>query len=269
MIILNPVFKSKPGFFMPTKNQIKHINSLKTSKFRKEYGEFIAEGTKVVEELLASEIEVLGLYFTESWIAKNRNMVLPVAAQEVSEAVMERMSQLKSAPGILAHSRIPTLMPMPQTGFGKLSLALDGINDPGNLGTIIRTAEWFGVKDVFCSPDTVEAFHPKVVQSAMGSLFRMHIREIALDKLLHTAAGHHIAVYSAMMNGQNLYTTDLSIDRALVVIGSESHGIRDYLLPFLGRPITIPSFGFTRPESLNASVATALILAELSRRGSH
>ncbi|MBW7847652.1 MAG: RNA methyltransferase [Bacteroidales bacterium] len=251
---------------MLTKNQIKHISSLKIGKYRKESGEFVAEGSKVVEELLASKIEVLGVYVTKNWVAKNRSFNFAFAPEEVSESTMERMSQLTQPPGILAHARIPASKALPKRKFGRLSLALDGINDPGNLGTIIRTAEWFGVNDIFCSPDTVEAFHPKVVQSAMGSLFRMNTHEIALDHLLQDAIGQKVTIYSALMDGQNLYSCKLKAEPVMVVIGSESHGIRHYLTPFLGQAITIPAFNRSRPESLNASIATALILAELNRQ---
>ncbi len=179
---------------------------------------------------------------------------------------MERISQLTSPPGILAVSRIPRSKQLPKDGFKKLSLALDGINDPGNLGTIIRTAEWFGIRNIFCSPDTVEAYHPKVVQAAMGSLFRMNMHELPLAEVLQQAIKQDTTIYGAVLEGQNIYSQPLEIENALLLIGSESHGIRDYLLPFVKQKLTFPAYGRPAPESLNASVAAALMLAEFKRQ---
>jgi TrmH family RNA methyltransferase len=174
---------------------------------------------------------------------------------------MQLISQMKTPPGVFAL----VVLPSPQWKMGdELSLVLDGINDPGNLGTILRTADWFGIQNIVCSTDTVDVFHPKVVQATMGSIFRVNVFYEDLASVLKTARQNDANIYGAVMNGENIFSSNLKTSSALLVIGNESHGIREPLLPLLTHPITYPRFSSNSAnesaESLNAVIATALIL---------
>ena len=234
---------------MITKNTIKQIASLRQQKFRKELGLFVVEGRKMTEELLHSDFETVGLYATEAFLAENPSFS---DAEVVSEMQMEQMSGLD----------------IPQQGeiktSSKLVLALDGIANPGNMGTLIRTAEWFGIHDVVCSMDCVELWNPKTVQATMGSLFRMKVWKTNLADYLHQAQSEGKAVYGALLEGENLFQMKLKTEGVLV-IGSESHGIRADVLPCITHPVTIPRVGGSATESLNAAVAGAILMAEMTK----
>ncbi|PKP54015.1 MAG: RNA methyltransferase [Bacteroidetes bacterium HGW-Bacteroidetes-1] len=257
------------GFFMLSKNRIKYINSLKINKFRKQNAEFIVEGTKLVKELLQSNFNTTGIYITHDWLEENGKLLYNSEFEVVDNKAMKLLSNLSSPPGILAIAGIPSIALSPDSLKDKLSIALDGINDPGNLGTIIRTADWFGIKNIFCSHDTVDAYHPKVIQATMGSIFRVEVIELDLNEFLGKAITSGINIYGALMNGNNIYESNLTDRSSILVIGSESHGIREYLLSSIQHSITVPAYMSddrkTRAESLNASIAAALILAEFRR----
>ena len=241
---------------MITKNTIKQVASLRQQKYRKELGLFVVEGRKMVEELLRSRFTVNALYATEVCLD------LFPQAETVTEVQMSQMSGQDTPPGILAVVSIPKaqrLSPSP-----RFILALDGIANPGNMGTIIRTAEWFGISDIVCSPDCVEIWNPKVIQATMGSIFRANIVEAYLTQFLPEQQRQGRAVYGALLEGENLFEMKDCKD-GVIVIGSESHGIRKEVLPYLSCPITIPRVGASQTESLNASVAAAIIMAELTR----
>ena len=241
---------------MITKNTIKQVASLRQQKFRKELGLFVVEGRKMVEELLRSRFAVKTLYATEAF-----QDIFP-QAETVSEVQMAQMSGQDTPPGILAVVSIPKtqqLSPSP-----RFILALDGIANPGNMGTIIRTAEWFGINDIVCSPDCVEVWNPKVIQATMGSIFRANILEANLTQFLPEQHRQGKAIYGALLEGKNLFEMNGYKD-GVIVIGSESHGRRKEVLPYLSCPITIPRVGASQTESLNASVAAAIIMAELTR----
>ena len=245
---------------MITKNTVKRIASLRQQKFRKELGLFVIEGRKMVSELLRSDFETVGLYATSSYI--DANPTPPLQAEVVSEVQMQQMSGQDTPPGILAVAKIPEKRPLSPTA--KLVLALDGIANPGNMGTLIRTAEWFGLRDIVCSPDCVEPWNPKVVQATMGSLFRVKIGETDLVAYLRQAQTEGRAVYGALLEGENLFSLREK-PKGVVVIGSESHGIRAEVLPCITHPVTIPRIGDSETESLNAAVAAGIIMAELTR----
>ena len=240
---------------MITKNTIKQIASLRQQKFRKELGLFVVEGRKMVEELLRSGFETVGLYATQTFLA---DYPVFAKAETVSEVQMEQMSGQDTPPGILAVVRIP------QQGDIKTSshfvLALDGIANPGNMGTLIRTAEWFGISDVVCSNDCVELWNPKTVQATMGSLFRVKVWKTDLTVFLQKAKDEGKAVYGALLEGENLFQMQAKPE-GIIVIGSESHGIRTEVLPCITHPITIPRVGGSMTESLNAAVAGGIIIA--------
>lgn len=244
---------------MLTKNTIKQIASLRQQKFRKELGLFVVEGRKMVEELLHSDFETVGLYATEAFIASHPTFT---DAETVSEVQMEQMSSQDTPPGILAVVKIPQQSEIKTSS--RLVLALDGIANPGNMGTLIRTAEWFGIHDVVCSHDCVELWNPKVVQATMGSLFRVKVWKTDLATYLQEKTNEGKAVYGALLEGEDLFLMQEK-PQGIVVIGSESHGIRADVLPCITHPITIPRRGDSATESLNAAVAGAIIMAEMTK----
>lgn len=244
---------------MITKNTIKLVQSLKQQKFRKEHGLFVVEGRKMVEELLVSSIETVYLFATERYLVEH-----PVNDQRletVTEVQMSQMSSQDTPPGILAVARIPNPAVIQNKG---MMLALDGIANPGNLGTIIRTAEWFGVKQIVCSNDCVELWNPKVIQATMGSVFRISMIYTDLERYLKEAKDRGQAVYGALLEGENLFKKEGRWADGIIVIGSESHGIRGNILPLLTHPITIPRASGSVTESLNASIAAGIILAAMA-----
>ena len=245
---------------MITKNIIKQIASLKQQKFRKELGLFVVEGRKMTEELLQSGFKVEDLFATERFLTDCPTLF--PNAETVSEVQMSQMSGQYTPPGILAVVRIPQQKTLETTS--PFILALDGIANPGNMGTIIRTAEWFGIHDVVCSPDCVEIWNPKVIQATMGSIFRIHILETNLPNFLSEQTRKGKAVFGALLNGQNLFEMEKPKE-GIIVIGSESHGIRNEVLPCITHAVTIPRKNNSATESLNASVAAAIILAEMTR----
>ena len=244
---------------MITKNTIKQIASLRQQKYRKVLGLFVVEGRKMVEELLHSEFETVGLYATEAFVGSHPAFA---NAEPVSEVQMEQMSGQDTPPGILAVVKIPQQGEIKTTS--RLVLALDGIANPGNMGTLIRTAEWFGIHDVVCSSDCVELWNPKTVQATMGSLFRMKVWSTDLPAYLKQAKADGKAIYGALLDGQNLFQMQAKPE-GILVIGSESHGIRTDVLPCITHPITIPRVDGSMTESLNAAVAGAVLMAEMTK----
>ena len=245
---------------MLTKNTIRQIASLRQQKFRKELGLFVVEGRKMTEELLRSDFETVGLYATEAFLSDYPAFA---EAETVSEMQMQQMSGQDTPPGILAVVRIPKQGEIKTSS--RLVLALDGIANPGNMGTLIRTAEWFGIRDVVCSSDCVELWNPKVVQATMGSLFRVKVWETDLVSYLQKAKAKGEAVYGALLEGENLFQMQTK-PKGILVIGSESHGIRPEVLQCITHPITIPRVGGSVTESLNAAVAGAILMAEMTKQ---
>ena len=214
----------------------------------------------MVEELLCSHFEINYLFATEKYLIEHPmdNSRLEL----VSEVQMEQMSGQDTPPGILAVARIPKMKAILNEG---MVLALDGIANPGNMGTIIRTAEWFGIKNIVCSEDCVELWNPKVIQATMGSLFRMNVVSKDLESYLKAEKAKGKAIYGALLEGENLFQKTAWED-GVIVIGSESHGIRSNIVPLITHPITIPRASGSVTESLNASMATGIILAILKMK---
>ena len=244
---------------MLTKNTIKQIASLKQQKFRKELGLFVVEGRKMTEELLHSNFEIVGVYATEAFLSDYPAFA---QAETVTEVQMQQMSGQDTPPGILSVVKIPQQGEIKTTS--RLILALDGIANPGNMGTLIRTAEWFGIHDIVCSKDCVELWNPKVVQATMGSLFRVKVWESDLAIYLHHAKDEGKSIYGALLEGENLFQMQAKPE-GILVIGSESHGIRANVLPCITHPVTIPRVGDSMTESLNAAVAGAILMAEMTK----
>lgn len=252
---------------MITKNQIKHINSLKSNKFRKTYNEFIVEGVKLVDEILNSNFKISSLFATENWITENENN-LPenIEITEINEKELKNISGLTTANEVLAIVKIPENSINTDTIFTDLVLVLDKIRDPGNLGTIIRTADWFGIKNIICSNDTVDLYNPKVIQATMGSVTRVNVHYTDLAEFLKEAP-ENFPVYGTFLEGENFYTSKLPTN-AIIVIGNESNGISKEIAGLINRKIFIPPFSSKQKqtaESLNASIAAALVCSEFRR----
>ncbi len=236
---------------MLSKNEVKYIQSLYHKKHRDEDMLFIAEGPKLTDELLKSDFEIKHVYAIKEWLEAQPLNTVPVT--EISEAELARISNLQTANKVLviasqkAESVSPAL-------HNNLTIVLDGIHDPGNFGTIIRIADWFGIKQIIASEDCVEVYNPKVIQSTMGSICRVNVWYSNLQQWL---VNIDVPVYGALLNGENVYNLK-SITEGLLIIGNESKGIREPLKSIITHPITIPKRG--NAESLNAAIATGIIV---------
>ena len=238
---------------MLSKNELKYIQSLCQKKQRLAEGLFIAEGPKLATELLSSNYEVKKIYATAKWIAENPT---DIDTAVVSPIELAKISSLQTANDVLLICRQKEIKRFSNL-TGKLSLVIDGIQDPGNLGTIIRIADWFGVTQIIASEDTVELTNPKVIQSTMGSFIRVQCWYTHLPSWLQT---NRLPVYGALLQGDSVMGMQ-PLQEGLLVIGNESKGIRTDVLPFINQAITIPKLGGA--ESLNAAVATGILLSHL------
>jgi len=242
---------------MLTKSKVKYIQSLGHKKFRDEEGLFIAEGPKIVEELLAAKNSaVTEIYGVKEWMDGYRTGAIAVAAEEVTEDDLAKISQLTTPNKVLALVRKPA--PQPVDPRQSITLVLDTIQDPGNMGTIIRIADWFGIANIVCSTGSADAYNPKVVQATMGSLFRVNLLYTELSSWLGALQG--IRVYGAALEGQPV-TGITPLKEGVVVIGNESRGISSEVMHYVNVKLTIPRIG--EAESLNAAVATGIILSHL------
>ena len=237
---------------MLSKNELKYIQSLCQKKQRSAERLFLAEGVKLAGELLESRYPVKNIYAVEEWEAP----VTHIPITRISAVELEKISVLQTPNQVLliAEQQEPGGEPELKNHF---TLVLDGIQDPGNLGTIIRIADWFGIDQIIASKDTVELYNPKVIQSTMGSFLRVKIWYRDLETIL---AKKEVPVYGALLNGESMYTT-ASPKEGILVIGNESKGIRETILPLINHAITIPRTG--KAESLNAAVATGILLSQL------
>ncbi|MBX2931259.1 MAG: RNA methyltransferase [Chitinophagaceae bacterium] len=238
---------------MISKNEIKYIQSLCHKKQRQQDNIFIAEGTKIIEELLNSCYNVKKIYATNDWMSKNTPTKVQVI--EVSEQEMSRLSSLQTPSSVLAI--VETNSSENLVIKGKINVVLDGIQDPGNFGTIIRIADWFGIENIFCSEDTVNVYNNKVIQSSMGSFVRVNIWYGNIETIIHKSS---LPVFGAVLNGKNI-DEQPNIEEGFLIIGNEGNGIRTNMLPYITYPITIPKKGGA--ESLNAAVATGILLSKL------
>jgi len=240
---------------MLSRNEHKYIQSLCQKKQRHAEGLFIAEGIKLVDELLKSVYRIKKIYALADWAAQYTG---PATVVTVTETELQKISSLQTPNQVLAVVEQKEAATAPVFN-NRLTLVLDGIQDPGNLGTIIRIADWFGITQVIASEDTVELYNPKVIQSTMGSFVRVTVWYQSLQGLLQTST---IPVYGALLNGKNMHG-EPPVTEGILVIGNESKGISKDLLPFITHPITIPRLGGA--ESLNAAVATGIIVSHLKK----
>ena len=234
---------------MATNAQIKLVRSLSEKKFRDEHRLFVVEGEKMVDEAINSAYQVEQVF----------------SVGNDGQDAIRRMSHLTTPPGSIALVRIPENESSDNLPFG-LSLGLDGVRDPGNLGTIIRLADWFGVKRIYCStPGTVDAFNPNVVQATMGSIFRVRIIYTDLDGLCRRFLSEGLPVYGTLLDGEDIYTSELR-GEGLLLMGNESRGLSEKTRSLVSKSLRIPSFGDSGAESLNVACACAIALSEFRRR---
>lgn len=247
-----------------TKKEIADIRRLSQKKQRIEQGVFVAEGTKAIKEIMLAGLSARKMFVTSQSVA---NEFPRIASKEViSEEEMKKISFLQTPTSSLALFNIPQTPSLAQLPEKELTLILDGIQDPGNLGTIIRLADWFGVNTIVCSEVSADCYNPKVVQATMGAIARINIIYRDLVSLLTDARQRSIPIYGTFMEGENIYSSTLSPSGALVM-GNEGSGICAEIESLVSHKITIPSFKKENVESLNVAIATSICCSEFRRRG--
>ena len=243
---------------MVSKNQIKLITSLQQKKFRQLHKLFIAEGVKVIQELLDSNFVLEHLYVTESIFESLNNKSKTV----ITESELKKISCLSTPNNCLALFAIPETEKPISSG---LIVALDAVRDPGNLGTIIRLCDWFGVDQLWCNEQTVDLYNPKVVQATMGSLARVKVHYLDLEKEIQKA---NLPVFGTFMDGENIYQSNLPSE-GILILGNEANGISTGIEKLVTSRLAIPRFGnLQKTESLNVATATAIFLSEFKRSAS-
>lgn len=234
-----------------TKAQVKWVRSLQQKKTRDELGLFVAEGDKCINDLRGAF-----------------ELVLLVSPENATSTEIAQMSSLRTPQGTIAVFKKNTNCPI-SFDDGQLILALDGVQDPGNLGTIIRTCDWFGIHDILCSHDTADCYNPKVVQATMGALARVRLHYVDLPQVLTEIKSRCIPIYGTLLEGINMYQSDAIPDKqhGIIIMGNEGNGISQSVRKMVTHPLLIPSYpaGGATSESLNVGVATAIILAEFRR----
>jgi TrmH family RNA methyltransferase len=241
---------------MLSKSRITLITSLKQKKYRLQHKLFVVEGIKTINEFLNSSYELEYLY------AINRfDNVSDDFQTVVSEVELKKISSLKNTNSALAVFKMQSIKAIDES---KLLVGLDNVRDPGNLGTIIRLCDWFGVTDLICNSETVDCYNPKVIQATMGSLTRVNVTYLNLEKYLSEKS---MPVFGTFMEGDNLYTTKINPKSGIVVLGNEANGVSEQIEKLVTQKITIPKFGAVqKTESLNVAMATSIILSEFKRK---
>lgn len=249
------------------KSTIKLIKSLALKKYRTKEGLFLVEGDKLVSEVIHSQLTIKELIITPHFPEQLKGEFKNIEKiSEVDSATLKKASLLKSPQNSIAICCIPKKLELPTKLDNSLSVYLDGIQDPGNLGTIVRICDWFGIDSIFASTDTVDFYNPKVIQASMGSFNRIKYNECSFHEIHEIAKESETPIFGAFMNGKNIYTEDLP-KSALLVMGNEGNGIRKEVEELVDNQISIPnlSTNTTKAESLNVSVATAIICSEFKR----
>lgn len=246
---------------MLSKAQISLINSLQQKKYRNQHNIFVVEGIKSVLEFVDSRYNVQKIFTTMHADAKLGELPQIIKKEVITEDEFNKISNLKNPQGALALVEIPKVKEFDYNELkGKHSIVLDDIQDPGNLGTIIRTAEWFGIKHIICSLGTVDAYNPKVVQATMGSLSRVQIDYLDIENLIENTL---LPTFGALLDGESVYQTNFTSE-GLIIMGNEGNGIRENLLPKITKAVTIPRIG--EAESLNVAVAATIFCSEVARQ---
>ena len=245
---------------MISKNQMKQIRQLEQKKFRRREGLFVAEGPKVVGDLM-KRWKPVSVFATAGYAPAQ-----PVEVQQITDDELRRISFLQHPQQVVALFPLPEPSPV-MTDASRLILALDGVQDPGNLGTIIRLADWFGISDIVCSTETADAWNPKVVQATMGSIARVNVTYTDLANLLSRLPQDY-PVYGTLLDGDNLYQQQLT-QGGIIIMGNEGNGLTEKVRRRINRRLLIPSYrSDDTAESLNVAIATAVVCAEFRRRGS-
>ncbi len=254
---------------MLSKKQVSLVVSLQKKKCRDEEKLFVIEGDKMVKEFLAAGKKVLTLIAKPEFIAglsaehlKSAGEVIPV-----NYAELKKMSSLSTPHNAMAVAAIPEVSPDTVRILENLCVALDFIQDPGNLGTIIRSAAWFGIKNIVCSENCVDVYNPKVIQASMGAILNVDVWYMDLERFLEKASAKGVPVYGTMLEGESIYSNKLS-KKGVIVLGNESRGISADLIPFITDRIVIPKFtdAVYGIESLNAGMAASIVFSEFARR---
>lgn len=245
---------------MLSKSNINLLQSLHHKKFRREHGLFLVEGYKSVTEFVNSAYQIEAVYHTAAIAPKMLKLSQKTNSLEISSAIIEKISALKTPAEVIAVVKIPHWPALNATTLNKkFSIVLDAIQDPGNMGTIIRTADWFGIENIICSEDCVEVYNPKVVQATMGSLSRMNVHYVDLVSVMSNTK---LPVYGALLDGENIYNTNFGTE-GLIVMGNEGNGLSEEVKQLVTKAITIPRGGMA--ESLNVAIATAIFCSEVCR----
>jgi TrmH family RNA methyltransferase len=249
---------------MLSKNKVSEISALHQKKHRLSTGFFIVEGEKIVDELLSSSWEIIDLYATTELVEKYTSRGPQIQLAEAH--LFAKISTLKNPAGILAVVR-QKLNDINHIELkDNFTLCLDGVRDPGNLGTIIRIADWFGIQNIICSTDTVDMYNSKTIQATMGSFLRVNVIYTSLTPFLNQAKAQQVPLFGAVLNGENVYDKK-SVKQGIIIMGSESHGISDEVKDLIDEPITIPAKLLSNEQvggeidSLNVAIATSVICA--------
>ena len=254
---------------MLSKNKAKFIISLQKKKIRDEENLFVIEGDKLVKEFLNAKQNVRLLAAKAEFINSlpEELRILPDEVESISYEELKQLSSLKSPHNALAVVVKPDPVSDPAEIFDELSALLDCVQDPGNLGTIIRAAAWFGIKTIVCSQDSVDVYNPKVIQASMGAILHVNVHYADLKEFLGEAINRKVPVYGTVLDGKSIYAHKLG-QKGLILLGNESKGISDDLIPFITDKIFIPGTGISKPgiESLNVSMAASIVFSEFLRR---
>ena len=252
---------------MLSKQITKIIQNLEKKKFREKYNLFKIEGEKLVAELLRSPLAVHAIIAYPEWIQANGHLLGKTQVLETDEKDMKAISNFQSLPHVMALAEIPNHPYHPDEVAGTLSLVLNGIQDPGNLGTILRIADWFGVSHLLCDRDCASIYNPKCVQASMGAIFRVHAYYLDLPETIRQLKAAGMPVFGTFLDGENIYTSPLP-SQGLIIMGNEGKGIAEDIGKLADFRLTIPNFTPTgaSSESLNVGVATGIILSEFKRR---
>lgn len=252
---------------MLSKQVTKIVQNLEKKKFREKYQLFKVEGEKLVSELLCSTFKIHSILAYPEWISNHQAQLKEKQIIEVNQKEMSYLSNFQSLPEVIALVHIPTSHFQVAEIREHLSLLLNGIQDPGNLGTILRLADWFGIQHVFCDSDCASVYNPKCVQASMGAIFRINTHYTELIPLIQQMKQPDFPIYGTFLNGRNIYTTPLK-PKGFIIMGNEGKGISTEIEELISCKLTIPSFAHNEfaTESLNVGVATGIVLSEFKRR---
>ena len=251
-----------------SKNKIKLITSLTRKKFREEENLFFAEGEKIVLDILYSSLSIVTILASKQWIKSSAHLVPPqVEIIECDEEEIKKVSQLKSTPHVIAVCQLPQHTFSVEECNNNLVLMLDNIQDPGNMGTIIRLADWFGIDLIIASKESADMYNPKVIQASMGAICRIKVIYQNLPSTLEQFKSANMPIYGAFLDGKNIYTEELA-KSGIIIMGNEGKGISAEVEKFVANRLHIPSFSVqeTGSESLNVAIATSIVCSEFRRR---